>query len=58
MKYREDNGHAQLAKTYFSIPIEKFHSIEKHCVIINNDTCGRQDHGDLTKSIWEVLCSL
>ena len=41
MKYREDNGHAKLAKTYFSIPIEKFHSIEKHFPTINNDTCGR-----------------
>ena len=57
-KYRRDYSHAKVPKTCFSIVIEKSHSIEKHCVIINNDTCGRQDHGDLTKSIWEVLCSL
>ena len=41
MKYREDNGHAKLPKTYISIPIEKFHSIEKHFPTINKDTCGR-----------------
>ena len=57
-KYRGDDGHAKVPKTFFSIPIEKFHSIKKNFPIINNDTCGRLDHADLTKSIWKVIYPL
>ena len=40
-KYRGDDGHAKVPKTFFSIPIKKFQSIKKNFPIINNDTCGR-----------------
>ena len=40
-KYRRDYSHAKVPKACFSIVIEKSHSIEKHCVIINNDTYER-----------------